>query len=782
MLSSFYAMPLHTKTLQTTTLPIRVNDTVNAPIDYLEICGKTYQKPNPTPDDPHPIYGLKGKLKTINYDLKSGDVVRESSIDVPELYSLPDGTCDKLVIDRSLKKAWVERNTTKKVIDGTYSSLQMISSGNSYFYKDSLRIGGITGKSNDSAFNIERNVLCDHFTVKSLQECDNSYNYYAVVTLFATLEKSAFSDGIICRDDSYLYAYKSELTSLSNWITWLNANPITCLMSINAMTKESIDYEELSTAQYHTEIYFEPDDDIPYSFNNIEANFSFPQLGLSDASDEAEEDNELNVESLFGEPTGELFSTKFQHYTSGFDGTGEAMNDSVGLTCEPSTNTYAGQDDFAIHRAFFWKHCNFTCNKDGSRNIIAIEGIDDDFSLTGAVNVGTITPALWYGKEEIEDGYYVYHLSDKQYPNSRPDLELTLMPHCIDKSGKPMNYGIVPTYLAGIATVESDNEVDNNAVVCGSSGKCVLINKQNFWHPYLKEAFSDGTTIAGVERNTYLRVFLYIKYRTLYAQDYFQGVIYTSNIGSSTTTENYFTTWYSGFEVGDCITHGTNSSNKYLFLGTSAKENRLHPTLKIIKKEYDGSKYIYYTDNPLKSDYTNIWVDVSKTGATDNILGSDGYAYTPSIYGRPYRIQGVEDGLGVDVAMFGMYMFVNSSNYELSVFNLGRDSNKIFDAQYSSYDEVCEEFSEYKIATIDSRTTSSDYYYDDAIDINTGTPYPVTWTTSTTKKRYPCYGSIGAKYYISEYQSIYTSKNTEKSFTSIGSANALGNGAGFCVS
>ena len=130
--------------------------------------------------------------------------------------------------------------------------------------------------------------------------------------------------------------------------------------------------------------------------------------------------------------TGEIFSSMFYKLSVSDTVIGEYQDDSVGKTCVPSTDKVKGKDDFASSNAFWFVDCNFVVDDSGVKIPTFIEG-QSGFSRTGKVQVGVLTPPLYYGIEKTEDGE-IWHLSDTPHPG------LVLMPHCKDNFGKPMPY------------------------------------------------------------------------------------------------------------------------------------------------------------------------------------------------------------------------------------------------------------------------------------------------------------------------------------------------------
>lgn len=338
--------------------------------------------------------------------------------------------------------------------------------------------------------------------------------------------------------------------------------------------------------------------------------------------------------------TGELFSTKFYNYDITNTGIGEKMNDSFGLNCTPSTAEEKGQDDFATHNAFWFVDCNFIVDDNGVKIPTYIEG-QSGFFRTGKVQVGVLTPPLYWGEEKVSDGY-IKHFSDSPNPVSRPDLTLTIMPHCKDNFGNPMPYGIVPKYYAG--------EIDG--LMYGSSGLPVK-NFASFDLVHTEvQKLGAGYMGAGSERTAYLKNFIWIKYATLNSQKYFKGNT-NHNLQHAAAEAVTGVTYIpltaakaNGFYAGDTVSIGEAGENTNTDRGQAYMRNIADKVLVTkIEAESDTISRVY-VDAPAFDVTTTTYISTMPlhSGQTDTVPGNDGQIANDSKHS--FKIQGVEDGIG----------------------------------------------------------------------------------------------------------------------------------------
>lgn len=332
--------------------------------------------------------------------------------------------------------------------------------------------------------------------------------------------------------------------------------------------------------------------------------------------------------------TGELFSTFFYDLSVSDTAIGERRDDSVGLSCTPSTNTVRGQDDFAFHNAFWICDCNYIVDDNGVKIPTALDG-DATFARSGNVDVGVLTPPLYYGIEKTDNGE-IWHLSDKRHQG------LTLMPHCRDNRGNPMGYGIIPKYYAG--------KIDG--LLYGSSGLPVnnFISYQSLHTEMAKKGA--GYVGGGSERSIYLKVMLRIKYAVSSSQKIFKGCAeynYQYAAAEAATGVNYITLTKSqanAFYVGCTVSIGEVGSNTDLDRGRPYIRNIADKVLVTKIEAVDDTCSRVYVDAAPFDVTTTTYISSMPlhAGQTDAALGNDGYVANDGRHS--FKIQGVEDGIG----------------------------------------------------------------------------------------------------------------------------------------
>lgn len=331
--------------------------------------------------------------------------------------------------------------------------------------------------------------------------------------------------------------------------------------------------------------------------------------------------------------TGEIFSSMFYKLSVSDTVIGEYQDASVGKTCVPSTDKVKGQDDFASFNVFWFVDCNFVVDDAGVKIPTCIEG-QSGFKRTGKVQVGVLTPPLYYGIEKTADGE-IWHLSDTKHPG------LVLMPHCKDNFGKPMPYGIVPKYYAG--------RIDG--LLYGSSGLPV----ENFLS-YMSlhtevQKLGAGYMGAGSERSAYLETMLRIKYARSSSQAVFRGCTDYNfqHAAAKPSSGNYIVltkAQASKFYVGSTVSIGEAGANTDIDRQKDYMRN-LADKVKITKIEDEDETYSrIYVDAPTFAATTTTYISTMPlhSGQTDVVLGNDGQLANDGRHS--FKLQGVEEGIG----------------------------------------------------------------------------------------------------------------------------------------
>lgn len=333
--------------------------------------------------------------------------------------------------------------------------------------------------------------------------------------------------------------------------------------------------------------------------------------------------------------TDEVFSTKFYNYETSTNPKGEKMNDSVGLTAVPSTETIKGRDDFSNRSAFQTLDCNFVIDESENKMPVAIKG-GNGFYNTGKVDVGVMVPLTYWGIQEF-DTYYIVHFATKPHP----ELECTTVtPWCNEELG----YGILTKYYAGqidgMLYSSSGNPIFNFVSV--QSGNTELQKKGTSYHG------------SGSERTAYLLCMLWIKYATKNSQQIFQGCTrynFQYKVAQADTNVNYVvlpTAQANNFKVdltvsiGDVTGHTDNLDRGATWMRNIADKVRV-TAIEVIEGTANSRVYVEKTGMTITTD-TYISSMPLHSGTTDNVQGTDGYIANDGIY--PFKLGGVEDMVG----------------------------------------------------------------------------------------------------------------------------------------
>ena len=344
---------------------------------------------------------------------------------------------------------------------------------------------------------------------------------------------------------------------------------------------------------------------------------------------------ELELAAKFASmKTGKVFATKEWRFNTNTSSTCEKMLDSVGLACEPSTDSVDNADDFLQYLPFQWFRCNYTRESDGFARPTAMEGTPG-FRTSGAVDVGTLA-ATFYWKCEDHKTYRMWYMSDSPHP------ELGLIPWigAVRADGTVMPYYIYSAYPSVVA---SDSKLRSQP------GKAPAYN-QNY-NGMVSAYSSKGTGYwgAGGDRNAVGYLFLMIKYATKNSQKKFAGCtsFYTTwdvALGESDVKRVLAPTTATSVFVGACLSVGTASRNHSIV--DRGRVTRIE-TVTI-----DGVSYLAFYFDELSATFSTEAGNKIDTmpcyaGETDAVIGKkDGSYLSNSDARHTYRIHGLEYNWG----------------------------------------------------------------------------------------------------------------------------------------
>lgn len=202
--------------------------------------GHAEQDGTPTPSDPKEIVVVRGHEvagKTGRYvDLVvTANGTTTTPIPLPSrgwVGSLPDGTHDALSIDGAGKVTW-ECATEEVVLDGSES--WTISAAHNTYHIDKF-----DGKSLNSIVGVPR-YPSYHMLVSHFINARNKAGIEYLATGDAWLGNSAYS----ASTNYFVLKPSDTITSVNDFKTWLQSNPVTVLYPLATTTTESMGYVDL---------------------------------------------------------------------------------------------------------------------------------------------------------------------------------------------------------------------------------------------------------------------------------------------------------------------------------------------------------------------------------------------------------------------------------------------------------------------------------------------------------------------------------------------------------
>ena len=316
---------------------------------------------------------------------------------------------------------------------------------------------------------------------------------------------------------------------------------------------------------------------------------------------------------------GKVFATKIYRFAFNTTSMGERLRDSVGLTCEPSTDTTVGQDDFITASPIFtYQRCNYIRDDDGTARVIALEG-SPAYRTEGAYDVGNVYPTFYWNCEH-HGTYDIYYMSDTPHP------ELGLVPWC---EAVKADGTVLPIYTHSAFAAGKGSD----GLPRSQPG---LVPMWTSYNSMITEFQKKGAGYwgAGSERNLWGMLMLIIKYATKNVQKIFAGHTQTLDMmemiayAETETKRVLIANNDQGFFEGMCVSVGS-AKNQSLDAATSYDIVNRAKVTGIENVEIDGKSY------------TQINLDVDKMFDTAETYCVRCY---PSIAAETDRVIGHLDG------------------------------------------------------------------------------------------------------------------------------------------
>lgn len=484
----------------------------------------------------------------------------------------------------------------------------------------------------------------------SIQSIEN-INPYCKSNMFKFT--NLWTDGVMSHNHLFyvsstnIYVSYNEITSLNDFKTWLNKNPITVVYQLATPTEEPLP-SDLQTLLQSLKSYY-PQTNIIWN-TEVEPYINFDyKLNLKSWIEDKDNEeiiyNKQNkekdkysstfFENMFAlQRTGKIYTVKFPKWETSHISTGEKLDANAGLVCEPSTKTIIGQNDYANIPLFKTYDVNAYVDDEGVRHVTAIKG-DKDFKDEGKVDVFVLGMS-YYEKVWSDNQYWYYSRTDS------PRDGYTIARECINRDGSIQAFGLYAKYVAGnidgnlysskglkparyyVTTPLPANTTNTDTSYNGLVSQC---HKRGSF-------YSSGMTCD----YKYILTTFYLKYGTLNTQSIMGGcnnysAQYEASIKSSTNNTYFPLTKAQAdyFPVGASVSigykYGGSNLDRYYSTVSIYADN-----VKIIKKvALDDSNTALYldTNTPFNTANTSSGAVFCSTmhwrsGFSDDILGRDG--------------------------------------------------------------------------------------------------------------------------------------------------------------
>ena len=344
---------------------------------------------------------------------------------------------------------------------------------------------------------------------------------------------------------------------------------------------------------------------------------------------------------------GKVFTTKIYKWETSTSPVGVKMNANENMVAEPSVGRTEGRDDYAQYGLFHHFTCNFSVDENGFNHVDALEG-QIGFTKYGKVQVGEVTMSAWFGIEDTTEAA-LYHYSDSQ-------TELTPYPmkESINPDGTISPFMIHAKYAAG----DIDGVPYSSKGLAPANG-CQATQARNpvsytgmITYMHKLGGHYCGTTSWDL---FYRQLMMIIKYATTHSQSIMAGCTSYSNQNQNLVEETgvmrvvLTKAQAAGYVIGSYVSIGDVGSNTNKDRYYSYMHNKAY-SVKVTKiEDVDDSNAAVYVDAPEAFDTTlTTWITTMpwRSGATDEVAGSDGSPNNNTNGKDPYKIQGIETCIG----------------------------------------------------------------------------------------------------------------------------------------
>lgn len=534
------------------------------------------------------------------------------------LRALPNGVCD------TYEDGIVTRRIGKVVFDGS---------------DDGYRVNNYTSPSSSS-----NNFGYYIIAISGIVNAASSANIKSfLVNKLQKVIKPTVAEEMSCYQiNTNIVVFTNQYITKEEFNSFLQSNPITVWYELDTPTTEYYSFPIIPSYFPYTNAWHD---------SEVEANgltwFINTYARNSEYTDEF-------LQKFFAlQRTGKVYTVKFPLFSKSTSPIGEKMDHNEGLTCNPSTDTIIGQDDYQDIPLFKTYDVNAYSDDNGRIHVTAFKG-DKYFKDTGKVDVFVLGMS-YYEKYWEDDNYWYYSRTDM------PRNGYTLCAECKNTDGSKSSYALYSKYVSG--------EIDGKPY--SSKG---LIPKRNMSYNVCESYYhSRGKNYGGspMYLYKYLMTTFYLKYATLNTQSKIYGCFNYSYQYAASMAENNVkrivltTAQAANIVVGSYVSIGDKGSNSSVDRGNSYMHNKAEEVEVISKTTVDDSHVAINVDSPTSFNTTTTtylstmhW----KSGFSDKVLGRDGSIGDLTSGKYPMVLQGIELAVGgYEVAGNAFMDIVNST-------------------------------------------------------------------------------------------------------------------------
>lgn len=352
---------------------------------------------------------------------------------------------------------------------------------------------------------------------------------------------------------------------------------------------------------------------------------------------------------------------------------GTRTGDCVGKTCAPSTETVAGQDDFAGIPLFAPMDCNVYLGEDGKPHITAIDGIAGGFErYNDSRIVGVLQMTGWVKYVDDASGWGLDYTDNIGMPGFHP------LPEAVDLDGTVRTWVVHGKYGFG----------DNWSCCSGVKTKVWNVS-HNSQLTGVRSQWGNRYCGCTSADDAFMKIMLWLKYAQLDSDRVLHGcngynLEYQPALAETGVERILLTpTQAAGFIVGSAVV---------LASAKRAQSNVVDRAkiTKIENVEIGGTTYgaVYVDNGGVTFDTTTeLWLSTIEwwTGSTDNVLGNDG-GIAPTDNRYPVKIQGIEYMVGCyEVIGDTILTFEEIGGEKVQAANVCRDATKLATSVTADY-------------------------------------------------------------------------------------------------